>query len=138
MTDLGPKITRPDELLWRQVHPTFIQGLHATSQAFTPNKADEDLLSVAAASKASAEEAYRRYIARNLKSVGSWAFSVTEAAAHELAAHEDPIPEDDAHAVVNFRPHPTKQQKALAKKLANAANARGPKFLMVRVESSED
>ena len=48
----------PDEFLYGQVHPQWIDDGEPSSQAFKPTKKDERMLSIALGSKTTAEEAF--------------------------------------------------------------------------------
>ena len=54
-------IVNSDEILMRQIHPTFIQDGRITSSVFEPMKKDKGHLSCTAKSKITEEEAYRVY-----------------------------------------------------------------------------
>ena len=56
--DLGPQLTDPGEVLFRQVHPSWIQAGKPTSQAFRPTPKDRGLLSVSRSSKTTASAAF--------------------------------------------------------------------------------
>lgn len=115
-----------EELLHRQVHPTFLRDGRLSSQAFKPNSGDDGQLSVARGSLASAKAAYERYIARKRASCGVWSVTLTECAAVSAPAYADPLEDDDAHAVINFNEVATKSQwDKVADKLAACARARG-------------
>ncbi|MRG96228.1 hypothetical protein [Polyangium spumosum] len=123
------RLADPDELLHRQVHPTFLRDGRVTSQAFGPTPKDEGGLSVSRDARASAEEAYRRHTEqKQLKSAGVWSVTVGECNGIELNAYEDAKPEDDAHALVDFRGLSKGMVEKKAKQLAEIARQRGRTF----------
>lgn len=102
-------LTDLDELLYRQVHPSWIRDGRVTTQAFRPTKKDENRLSVSRASLTTAEGAYMLHTkGRMLASAGSWAVTVGECQSQSLKIISDPTaspPEpvaDPAHCYVNF------------------------------------
>ena len=102
----GPKLTDLDELLFRQVHPAWIEAGRPTTQAFRPSAKDEGLLSVARGSKTTAASAFELHTqTRRLASVGVWGFRVRDCSEIALDAYDDPVTDpvpDPAHAVVDF------------------------------------
>lgn len=125
MTSHRARLEDQDELLHRQVHPHMwkvVEG-RPSSSAFRPSKKDDGQLSVARGSKVSAEEAYRRYVARGLSSSGVWS-TVAEVTAVGLVAYDDPLPDDDAHAFIDFRDHKRGEIEHISNKLRSFACAR--------------
>lgn len=103
----GARIPKSDELLFRQVHPTFVHDGVPTSQAFRPTPKDKELLSCQRQSKiASPSESYRVSVEKGAASAGVMAVSIVEVEDRGLGAYDDeetaPIP-DPAHAVIDFR-----------------------------------
>ncbi len=120
------KLASPDELLHRQVHPTFLRDGRISSQAFKPNSGDDGQLSVSRGSLASAKLAFERYLARKRASCGVWSITLAECATVAAPAYADPLEDDDAHAVINFAELASKSQwEKAADKLAAYARARG-------------
>jgi hypothetical protein len=116
--------------LLRQVHPTWVKDDgNAASIAFWPFPKDEGLLSVDDGDRATPEASWRRFVAKpDCASAGVWAFTVGEAAAIELPAQDNPLPDNAEHVLVDFRAFQEKQQKAKAKLLSKPANERGCLF----------
>jgi hypothetical protein len=121
-----------DELLFRQVHPSFVRDGRPSSQAFRPTPKDEGRLSVARSSLTTASEAFELYAkGRGLPSVGTWAVTVGECNEQGLKAFADPLtapPEkipDPAHAIIDFTPHSKSQAEARGMRLARKAVDRG-------------
>lgn len=132
MTSAAQYLSDEEELLYRQVHPSFIRDGRPTRQAFRPTPKDESRLSVARGSLTTPQEAHEHYTgARGLASVGTWALSVGEVESEGLRAFPDPLtapPEsvpDPAHAVVDFSSISKSQAEAKGAKLRNWAVARG-------------
>jgi hypothetical protein len=103
---LGPLLEDFDELLYRQVHPSWVQAGRPTSQAFRPTLKDAGLLSVSRGARTTAEAAFRLHTEqKKLASAGVWSVSVADCGAADLRAHDDPVEEpvpDPAHAVIDF------------------------------------
>jgi hypothetical protein len=120
-----------DELLYRQVHPSFVRDGRPSSQAFRPTPKDDGQLSVARGSLTSAEDAYDHHTgALGLASAGTWGITVGECQGQGLRARADPIaspPEkaDPAHAVVDFSGVSKSQAEAKGARLARSAGSRG-------------
>jgi hypothetical protein len=130
------RLVNVDELLYRQVHPSWVVDGRPTGQAFTPTKKDADQLSTARSSLTSAEDAFRLHTnERQLKSAGTWAIAVAECKEAQLPCFHDPQtspPEkvaDPAHAYVDFSPLPSNGKKdAAGAWLARMARERGCLF----------
>ncbi len=68
----------PNTLLWRQVHPNFIQQEIPTSQAFRPSTKDKEKPSVDNGDIISAEQSYLNYTKKGYESGGVLAVTVGE------------------------------------------------------------
>ncbi len=117
----GNKLNDEDEDIHRQVHPSFVQAGRPSSQAFRPTPKDEGLLSVDRGSLVTAEEAYISYQQRGHASVGVWTLRVADCSKNDLDVLEDPLPEDAAHAVVDFRQLSPTQAKVVSQLLKAAS-----------------
>lgn len=122
-----------NELLLRQVHPTFIQDNRVTSQAFKPTPKDENKLSVSRSSKTTAEKAHKHYTKTlKLESACVMAVSVSEIIAHQkLQLEDNPISganADQSHALVDYTALTSSEKDKVAKKLAANARARGIQY----------
>jgi hypothetical protein len=74
-------------LLFRQIHPNFVQDGFASSVAFRPNESDEGLLSVYNCDLITAEASWAHYTTVSKKrSAGTTAVTVDECAAEDLPA----------------------------------------------------
>lgn len=125
----GEELEDAEELLFRQVHPSFVRDGRVGSQAFRPTPKDQRLLSVARASLTSAEAAYELHTGCNqLASAGTWAITVGECAEQGLAVRPDAVQEepcpDPAHAVIDFTSLSNSKVEAHGVRLARRANDR--------------
>lgn len=112
-------------LLFRQIHPNFVQDGYASSRAFRPNEADNGLMSVYDGDLITAEASWTHYTTELKKqSVGAMALSVEEFSLHGLTARPDPEPFPE-HAVVDFTGLEERHWRNKSKKLHALAIARG-------------
>lgn len=126
----GDRLTDQAELLYRQVHPSWLKDGQPSSQAFKPTPKDDGRLSTARSALTTAEDAYLHHTgALDLQSAGTWAVSIAEVGNEPvaLAAFGDPVDEpvpDPAHAFIEF-PGDRKSIETKAKLLRAAAGDRG-------------
>ncbi|HWV78903.1 MAG TPA: hypothetical protein VN027_16460 [Isoptericola sp.] len=115
-------------MLRRQVHPSMLDPVVGFSSAvFMPEDPDDGTISTLRG-HVEPDEAYRRHVASDLKSVGTWGLSVGEALGHGLPSWDDGLingnPQD--HASVDFAEFPAKTRRhKIAKKLRDVAVTRG-------------
>ena len=127
-----------DEVLFRQIHPSFIQDGEVssqpfvpTSQAFAPTPKDDGFLSVDRSSITSAGESYRLFTSNGHSSSAVYGVTVGEFSDEAIQCIEAPIKAtekqaaNEAHALANYNPHTAGQQKTKAKRLKQKAIARG-------------
>ena len=116
-----------DTLLWRQVHPSWVQANRATSQAFRPTPKDQGRLSVNDSGQIGAEDAWREY---TVKFSSSGVLAVTFGECQELGLQLIPAPIADSpsHMLLDFRPFSGGEQRKIAGILASRANDRGWQF----------
>lgn len=114
------------EVLWRQVHPNFLQDGVISSLAFRPFPRDAGMLSVRRESYG-ADRAYRDHVHVGNVSAGTWGISVGEVLETGARAVDDSaLPErPEAHAYVDYRYLSRKQTEAAAKRLRAVAMVRG-------------
>lgn len=118
----------PETLLFRQVHPAWIQEGRITSQVFRPTPKDEKLLSVYDGDLISAEDSWEHFTGSlHHASVGAMAVTVSECEARDLSARPDPEPFPE-HAVIDFDGLSANQIQKSAKHLKKSAEARGWQF----------
>ncbi len=119
------------EILFRQVHPSFIQGDEPSSQPFLPTPKDDNKLSLDRASLTTALEAHALFTSNGRQSVAVYGLSVGEFGAERLPCFSDPLkatvedPANPAHAYAEYSMHGIAQQKNKAKRLKQKALARG-------------
>ena len=125
-----------EEMLFRQVHPSFVRDGRPSSQALRPTKKDEGTLSVARGSLCTAEDAFLHHTRTlGLSSAGTWGVLVGDCSEQGLPVFPDPITAppgrfpDPAHAFVDFRELSGSQIEARGARLARRAAERGPQFL---------
>ena len=116
-------------LLLRQVHPSFIQQGHITSQIFKPTPKDGKLLSVYDGDQINAEDSWEHYVnTLHYQSAGVLAITVSECHEKGLTARSEPrlYPE---HAVIDYSKCTETQIKKKAKYLKHYAENRGWLFI---------
>jgi hypothetical protein len=112
-------------IVYRQIHPTFVQGGFPTSQAFRPTPKDESKLSVYDGDQITAENAFKHYFNQlKLASLGVMGLTVSECAAESLAVCSDPDPFPE-HATIDFSGLTDKECRNKSKKLHSKAVLRG-------------
>jgi hypothetical protein len=118
-------------LLHRQIHPNLVRDGRSSWQAFKPSERDELQLSVSCDTKASAQVAFERHVARrnpkgqNLKSFGVLSVLRVECQQVERAVVADPVADDDSHHVIDFRGLADLEVELVAQRLHAFAEARG-------------
>lgn len=134
----GEMIDEPDEVLYRQIDPSWLddEGV-PSSQAFYPWRSiDDGCLSTDRSSITSPAESHALATALpprgfGLDSVGVWGLSVQEVIDSCLSAWSDPVvgtpekPENPAHALVEFGGMSQKKWKSVGRVLKLRALARG-------------
>jgi hypothetical protein len=121
----------PDDLVYRQVHPTHAPDGNPSSQAFNPTPKDQKQLSVDDASLVTAGESWSHFTSTlGYKSTGTWAVSCEEIeTAGDLTLVKDPLDDNVAHCLIDFSKMNSKgQMKKRAQLLAIKASARGCLF----------
>jgi len=112
-------------IVYRQIHPSFVQAGFPTSQAFRPTPKDESKLSVYDGDQITPENSFKHYVHElSLSSVGVMGLTVAECAAESLAVCSDPVhfPE---HAIIDFSELTDKDCRNKSKKLQSKAVQRG-------------
>jgi len=118
-------IKNKDELLFRQIHPGFVQQGRFSSQVFKVTPKDENCLSVSRGFKTDPKSCYELHIKNSYSSCGICAVTVEECNKEELNAVDDAIDENPAHAFIDYRELNRKKADAKAGILANYARTRG-------------
>ncbi len=129
---MGEQLTYEDEILFRQIHPSFVEkDGYPSSQPFHPTDKDDNKLSVDRSSITNAAGAFSLYLSKGHKSAAVYGLSVGEFKERDLPCVSDPCEATDdqtanpAHAYADFSQHGTNKQKTLAKRLKVKALARG-------------
>lgn len=123
----------PEKPLWRQIHPSFVEGGHPGSQAFRPTPKDKGLLSFDDGSRIAAELAWHRYtVERGRQSLGVLGVLVGECASESLGVIPDGVP-DPEHVSLDFTGKSNGIRKAISKRLRDHALSLGWKFGPVEV-----
>lgn len=128
MTD---KIADHDEVMFRQVHPDFIQQGEPSSCRFRPQSNDEGKLSIDRGSLTTAPQSYALYSSTGKLSAAVFGVSVGEFGNHGVTVHSDPTeateshPANDAHALADYTSHSPSNQKTIGKRLKRDSVARG-------------
>jgi hypothetical protein len=128
---MSDQLTPQDEVLFRQIHPSFMVNGHPSSQSFQPTDKDANKLSVDRSTITNAAGAFTLYAGNGHKSVGVYGLSVGEFSEHDLPCVPDPLDATDgqmanpAHAYADYSQHGTNKQKTIAKRLKHKAQARG-------------
>lgn len=118
-------------VLYRQIHPSWVQGDTITSQAFKPTPKDSGQLSTRQASKLSAEDAYVAHTAEEgLRSVGTYQVTAGEVASVRLRSIDDSGVSNrpNGHAYIDCRNRSNRQIEKAAKVLRTQAMQHGPQF----------
>lgn len=92
----------PETLLYRQIHPSFVQNDRPTSQAFRPTPKDENKLSAYDGDKIQPQASWEHYTGKlGLASSGVMAITNAECTAQSLIVTADgtPFPE---HCSIDF------------------------------------
>ncbi len=128
---MGDPLPEDAEVLFRQVHPSFIQNEQPSSQPFAPTPKDDNKLSVDRSSLTTAGGSYALHTGSGAASAAVYGVSVGEFRAESIPCISDPLeaadgkPANDAHAYANYSEHGINQQKLKAKRLKLKAVARG-------------
>lgn len=119
-------LTDSEELLYRQVHPSWVQDGVPSSQAFRPTKKDAGMLSIALGSKTTPEGVFNHHTqVLKLQSAGTWAVTVAEVAGAGLSSYEQPRDDSPDHGFIDFRELGRGQTERSAKLLLANARERG-------------
>jgi hypothetical protein len=126
-------LTDSEELLFRQIHPSFFENGLPSSQAFRPTKKDNNKLSVDRSSLTTAKAAFELFVESGYESAAVYGLKVGEFAAERLPSYPDPLkadgkPANPAHAFADFSAFGTNQQKNIAKRLRTKATGKGCVF----------
>lgn len=116
---------RPETLLLRQIHPSFVQAGRVTSQAFRPTPKDENFLSVYDGDQIQAFDSWKHFTETpGCKSQGVMAVSNSECLAQALDIVADGVPFKE-HVSINFSAFQKNEIEKKAKILSRYAQERG-------------
>jgi hypothetical protein len=128
---MADRLIDESEILFRQIHPSFVEDGQVSSQPFRPTDKDNNKLSVDRSAITDAEKAFVLYTGNGHSSCAVYGLSVGEFKEHELPCVSDPLDAMDgrlanpAHAYADYSQHGANKQKTLAKRLKIKALARG-------------
>ncbi|MEE8627255.1 hypothetical protein [Methylobacterium ajmalii] len=129
---MSGQLPTADEVLLRQIHPSFFDKGEPSSQPFCPTPKDENKLSVDRSSLTTAQSSFELHtVAKGLASAAVYGLTVDEFQQQSIGCISDPIaatestPENLAHAYADYNPHKPSAQKNIAKRLKQAAIKRG-------------
>ncbi|MFF0409804.1 hypothetical protein ACFYUY_05130 [Kitasatospora sp. NPDC004745] len=132
LRDNEVQVPASKELLWRQIHPAFLDGGQVSSQAFAPSDKDDGELSVNRQSIVSATEAFQHFTeVQRFQSAAVYAVSVEEVAAKGLRTVDDSTSDPEnapspGHAYIDFKAvAANKRRKKIGGLLRDQAVARG-------------
>ena len=115
-----------ETILYRQVHPHFVSDDKPTSQAFRPSTKDDKQLSVDDGDQTNPQDAYRHYTEDlGLRSTGVAAITKAECQQAGLKVRPDPLPNNPAHAVIDYSGLSRGEIDDVADKLKLSAVSRG-------------
>ena len=125
-------LTDKEEVLFRHIRFSLLHDGQPQSLAFAPLPKDKNLLSVDRGSMMTPRESHGLFTDNGFDCARVYGISVGEFANEKIVCRPDPLPSSDAmpranpaHAVADFSPHNTSQQKLIAKRLKRRALSRG-------------
>lgn len=113
-------------LLYRQVHPSWIQEGRPTSQTFKPTPKDNGKLSTYDGDAIGPQSFWEHFTGTlRFSSMGVLGLTVGEFKAEDLTASCDPLPDFPQHVGVDFQAFNGSQVEKKSKRLRNIAIVRG-------------
>lgn len=128
---MGVELTDETEVLFRQIHPDLMQDGEPASSSFRPKESDKNKLSVDRGALTTAAAAFDLFTSNGYTSVAVYGVSIAEFTMCAIPCEADPLPATEekkanpAHALANFEEFGGSKQKTLAKRIKQAAIARG-------------
>jgi hypothetical protein len=125
------KLRDAAEVLFRQIHPDFIQNGEPSSDRFRPSQQDQNKLSLDRSKLVTASQAHANYVAGGRASAAVFGLSVGEFSNENIPCVEDPLPAagerlaNPAHALADYSRHSPSDQKLISKRLKRIAVRRG-------------
>jgi hypothetical protein len=128
----GAKLENHDELLHRNVHPSWMDDGKPSSLAFSPSAKDEGKLSVDREKVDTAKASFLRHTdEKGLQSSAVFSVSAGEFRNQNIDCFEDPISAEEgavenlAHCYADYSGLSKKQAKLTARRIRDAATKRG-------------
>ena len=132
---MADSLTNAEEVLFRQIHPQFIENGEPASHSFMPQSSDEGLMSVDRGSLTSAADSHALYVSTGRESAAVYGVTVSEFKGEDeqksITCVADPLaatatsPANPAHALADYSPYSKSRWKVIAKRLKLKAVARG-------------
>jgi hypothetical protein len=120
-----------EEVLFRQIHPSFIHDGVPSSQSFTPTPKDEGKLSLDRSKLTDPDISFERFLQSGQQSAAVYGVSTAEFYEQAIECFSDPIDDADlklsnpAHAYANYASFSGNFLKNKAKLIKQKALARG-------------
>lgn len=120
-----------DEIMLRQIHPSWLDGDAPSSIAFSPSPKDAAKLSVDRQSMATPQESYDLFKANGNSTCSVYGISIGEFREEKIICTAAPTSAEDgklpnpAHALADYSGIGTSQRKLCAKRLKQKALNRG-------------
>jgi hypothetical protein len=124
-------LTESTEVLYRQIHPSYLHEGIPSSDRFRPSARDMNKLSVDRGSLVTAAESHANYTSSGKASAAVFGLSVREFNVENIGCCSAPVFKTDeteenlAHALADYSPHVDSAQKLVAKRLQRLAIIRG-------------
>lgn len=128
---MGRPLTDPNEVLFRQIHPSNYKNGRPASDRFRPQPSDNGLMSVDRSSLTTAAASHALYTSTGSQSAAVFGVSVEEFTGEALKCLEDPLEAEvgqlanPAHASVDYTDFDEKKWKTISKRLWAKAVTRG-------------
>lgn len=119
-----------EEVLFRHIHPDYMNDGEPSSDRFIPTKRDLNKLSLDRSALTTAKAAHELFVSTGAKATAVFGLSIGEFNGESIKCFADPIPAsaekkgNPAHALADYSIHPEKNQKNIAKRLKRLAIAR--------------
>jgi hypothetical protein len=124
-------LSDPDEVLFRQIHPSGLKAGDPCSSCFMPSRSSNGLLSIDRSSITTVEESHQLFTRSGRLSIAVYGLSVAEFQACGVPCFEDPVrdhptlPDNPAHAHADFSAQGQMSRRIAAKELKHLAKKRG-------------
>lgn len=128
---MGNPLSNPDEVLFRQIHPNFMQNGKPASDRFKPQPNDAGMMSLDRETLTTAKASHELYISTGRQSSAVFGVSVGEFNEENIPCQDDPLaatastPANPAHALADYSRYDEKEQKNISKRLHRKAISRG-------------